>query len=236
MDCPAGFQRYSGTSTIPWWTPYQPGPTLLARVFQEANIQDVDPKRFLLSLAGTLEASLVNLAESRGWSVDLFDRFRRIYWTKEPGTLRLYHGIGDVLDGLEQRGVLLAIVTLKSRSLDVEGIRAGVSAELEDLGVADRFPVVIGFEDVSEPKPHPEGVLRALEQLGVPPERALMVGDNLVDIQAAKAAGCWACLAPGEFPTEQLEPDERTLTSWPKRQATYYALQGSLEQWCKAKR
>ena len=159
----------------------------LARVFQEANIQDVDPKRFLLRLAGTLEASLVNLAESRGWSVDLFDRFRRIYWTKEPGTLRLYPGIGDVLDGLEQRGVLLAIVTLKSRSLDVEGIRAGVSAELEDLGVADRFPVVVGFEDASEPKPHPEGVLRALEQLGVPPERALMVGDNLVDIQAAKA-------------------------------------------------
>ena len=172
----------------------------LARVFQEANIQDVDPKRFLLSLAGTLEASLVNLAESRRWSVDLFDRFRRIYWTKDPGTLQMYPGIEAVLDGLEQRGVLLAIVTLKSRSLDVEGIRAGVSAEVEDLGVADRFPVVIGFEDVSEPKPHPEGVLKALEQLGVPPERSLMVGDSVLDIQAAKAAGCWACLATWGVP------------------------------------
>ena len=184
----------------------------LARVFQEANIQDVDPKRFLLSLAGTLEASLVNLAESRGWSVDLFDRFRRIYWTKDPGTLQMYPGIEAVLDGLEQRGVLLAIVTLKSRSLDVEGIRAGVSAEVEDLGVADRFPVVIGFEDVSEPKPHPEGVLKALEQLGVPPERSLMVGDSVLDIQAAKAAGCWACLATWGVPdgaarTRRAHPD-----------------------------
>ena len=161
----------------------------------------MDPERFLLSIAGkTLEASLAHLAESQGWRSDLFDRYRRVYWTKKPSTLRLYPGIDAVLDGLEQRGVVSAIVTLKARSLDVEGVPAGVSAEMEDLGIAGRFPVVVGFEDVSEPKPHPEGVLRALEGLSVAPERALMVGDSIPDIQAAKAAGCWSCLATWGVP------------------------------------
>ncbi len=185
----------------------------LTRVFQDANIQNVDPKHFLLNLSGkSLEASLAHLAESQGWPRDLFEQFRRIYWTKEPGTLWLYPGVEAVLDGLEQRGVLLAIVTLKTRSFEVEGIRGGVSAELEDLGIAARFPVVMGFEDVSEPKPHPEGILRALEQLSIPPERALMVGDSVADIEAAKAAGCWSCLATWGVPdaaerTRRANPD-----------------------------
>ena len=173
----------------------------LTRVFQDANIRNVDPTCFLLGIAGnTIQASLPLLTESPRRARDLFDRYRRIYWTKQPGTLRLYSGVEAVLDGLQGRGVLLSIVTLKTRSFEVEGIRGGVSAELEDLGIAARFPVVMGFEDVSEPKPHPEGILRALEQLGVAPERALMVGDSVADIQAAKAAGCWSCLATWGVP------------------------------------
>ena len=39
----------------------------LTRVFRDANIQNVDPKRFLLNLSNkTLEASLAHLAESQG--------------------------------------------------------------------------------------------------------------------------------------------------------------------------
>ena len=173
----------------------------LAQVFRGANIRDVDPERFLLSIAGkTLQATLPPLAESAGTAIDLFEQYRQIYWTKKPSSLRLYQGIEAALDDLQQRGVLLGIVTSKGRSLDVEGIPAGVSAELEGLGIAGCFPVVVGLEDVSEPKPHPEGVLRALEAMGVAPEQALMVGDSVADIQAAKAAGCWSCLATWGVP------------------------------------
>ena len=155
----------------------------LDRVFRDANINDVDPENFLLNLPKrSLGASLAHLAESRGRPADLFDRFERIYWTKDAGTLRLYPGVEAVLDELEQRGILLAVVTLKARYLEVEGVWTGVLAELEDLGIAARFPVVIGFDDVSEPKPHPEGILRAVEQLSVIPERALVVGDTIADI------------------------------------------------------
>ena len=168
----------------------------VSRVFREANIENVDPKHFLLNLRQkTLEASLAHLAELQGRSVDLFDRYRRIYWTKEPGTLRLYAGVEAVLDHLDQHSVLLALVTQKSRSFELEGVEAGVSVELEDLGITERFSVVIGMEDVGKTKPHPEGILKALEQLDVPAELALMVGDTVTDVQAARAAGCWSCLA-----------------------------------------
>ena len=173
----------------------------LAQVFRDANIRDVDPERFLLSIAGkTLQATLPPLAESAGTAIDLFEQYRQIYWTKKPSSLRLYQGIEVALDDLQQRGVLLGIVTSKGRSLDVEGIPAGVSAELEGLGIAGRFPVVVGLEDVSKPKPHPEGVLQALQRLDVAAERALMVGDSVADIEAAKAAGCWSCLATWGVP------------------------------------
>ena len=91
-------------------------------------------------------------------------------------------------------------------------LRAGVSVELKDLGITARFPVVIGFDDVSETKPHPEGILKALEQLDVPPEMALMVGDTVADIQAGRAAGCWSCLATWGVPdgpdrARQVSPD-----------------------------
>ena len=72
----------------------------------------------------------------------------------------------------------MAVVTQKARSLEVDGVAAGASVELEELGLGPRFPVVIGLDDVTKTKPHPEGLLKALHRLGVPPERALMVGDT----------------------------------------------------------
>ena len=173
----------------------------LSRVFHEVNIRELDPRLVLLNLSQeTLEASLGTIARSQGTTPDLFDRYKRIYWAKDPGSLRLHQGVEAVLDCLREMGILLAVVTQKARSFEVAGVRAGVSVELEELGMTGSFHVVIGFDDVREPKPHPEGILLALDQLDVPPERALMVGDTVSDMEAARAAGCWSCLATWGIP------------------------------------
>lgn len=49
--------------------------------------------------------------------------------------------------------------------------------------------IVIGNEDVLHEKPHPEGILKAADALGVDRKRALYVGDSVVDAQAAQQAG-----------------------------------------------
>ncbi|MDE2801757.1 MAG: HAD family hydrolase [Chloroflexota bacterium] len=170
--------------------------TALTQVFRDAGIEGVVPRNFLHSLADkTLEEALALLAQEQGKPPDLFDRYRSIYWTKEPGMLRLFPGMDEVLEALARHGVSMAVVTQKARSFEIQGVAAGASVELEALGIADLFPVVIGIEDVTKTKPHPEGILKALERLGASSERALMVGDTVADIGAAKAAGCWSCLA-----------------------------------------
>jgi phosphoglycolate phosphatase-like HAD superfamily hydrolase len=60
----------------------------------------------------------------------------------------------------------------------------------QDLG--DLFQVIVGREDTWRIKPNPSPIQHAAEQLGVPVERCLMVGDTTVDILAARAAGAWA--------------------------------------------
>jgi phosphoglycolate phosphatase-like HAD superfamily hydrolase len=48
---------------------------------------------------------------------------------------------------------------------------------------------IITCDDVSKPKPNPEGILRLQEQLGVPSDEIVVLGDHAVDMEAAKAAG-----------------------------------------------
>ncbi|HEX8297573.1 MAG TPA: HAD family hydrolase [Rubricoccaceae bacterium] len=61
---------------------------------------------------------------------------------------------------------------------------------LARFGWTDLIPIVVGMdEQAGREKPHPFGVLRALERLGTRAETALFAGDSVDDIGAARAAG-----------------------------------------------
>ena len=51
------------------------------------------------------------------------------------------------------------------------------------------FHAIVGREDVTRRKPHPEVILRCLAELGLEPGDAVYVGDSRIDIEAGKAAG-----------------------------------------------
>lgn len=59
---------------------------------------------------------------------------------------------------------------------------------LDNLGIGCYFEVVIGFEDVSNPKPHPEPIEKALLHMGAERTNTWMIGDTHLDILSAKAA------------------------------------------------
>src|SRR5699024_7341611 len=67
--------------------------------------------------------------------------------------------------------------------------RSGVEQSLEFTNLRQYFDVIVAVDDVSKPKPHPQPVLKALEQLGTSTESALMVGDNSHDIESGNNAG-----------------------------------------------
>ncbi|MPY37805.1 HAD-IA family hydrolase [Streptomyces adustus] len=97
------------------------------------------------------------------------------------GRVPLFAGVTPVLEELRRRGFGTAIATGK----------AGARARhlLETLGVLHHFDHVLGSDEVARAKPAPDIVLRALELLGARPEEAMMVGDAVTDIAAARAAG-----------------------------------------------
>lgn len=82
---------------------------------------------------------------------------------------------------LKSRGMLLGIVSTK--------LRDRITAILQRQGLDAVFDVIIGGDDVATHKPSPEGLQRALAELGVEPHEALFVGDHPVDAQAAQRAG-----------------------------------------------
>jgi phosphoglycolate phosphatase/pyrophosphatase PpaX len=91
-----------------------------------------------------------------------------------------YPGVTAMLEALRAAGLALGVVTGKSRGA------WRITADATGLGA---FDAVFADEDVSDGKPHPEGVLAALAALGVRPEEAAYVGDSPVDLAAARAAG-----------------------------------------------
>jgi len=59
---------------------------------------------------------------------------------------------------------------------------------LSDLNVQNLFEAIITGNDVSNLKPHPEPILKALEILNLSKDGCIMAGDHPNDIMAANAA------------------------------------------------
>lgn len=76
----------------------------------------------------------------------------------------------------------------------------------------DLFDVIITGDDVSNPKPHPEGVHKALKQLGVKSTEAVYLGDSNADILAGKQAGVFTIgvnwLSNYQTPEFEVKPDQ----------------------------
>lgn len=96
----------------------------------------------------------------------------------------LYPGVLDVLNELKKAEKKMGIATQK-----VESITFGI---MDKLHIRSYFQAVIGPESVEKRKPHPESLLKILDQLGSQAAKALMIGDTPADIQAGKAAGIFS--------------------------------------------
>jgi len=107
--------------------------------------------------------------------------FLDLYRDNTSKRSRLYPGIREGLDWLEAAGYRLGCVTNKAAQF--------TEPLLRDLGVRDAFQVVISGDTLPRKKPDPLPLLHAAELFGVAPKQALMVGDSVSDVTAARAAG-----------------------------------------------
>ena len=92
-----------------------------------------------------------------------------------------YEGALEALQTLRNQGKKTALISTDWRR--------NVDVKLTHNNLESSFDVVISGDDVQSHKPNPEGINRALAELGVPREKAVMIGDSPHDLGAAKNAG-----------------------------------------------
>lgn len=113
-----------------------------------------------------------------------------------------YPHVVETLKKLKENGVKLGIVTTK--------MRTGANMGLKLVGLDVLFDTVITLGDVTHAKPHPEPIIKAMQELGAEAATTLMVGDNFHDIEAGQNAGvqtagvAWSI--KGRETLEQLNP------------------------------
>ncbi len=115
----------------------------------------------------------------------LVERFRALYLDRLAVETRPYPGVRETLESLAKAGYALGVCTNKPT--------AATEALLAALDLGRWFAVVSGG-DGPQRKPDPAPLLALLTQLGASPARAVMVGDGINDVLAARAAGMTAVL------------------------------------------
>ena len=110
-----------------------------------------------------------------------YPMFLELYADNTSKRSVLFPGVREGLDRLRERGCRLGCVTNKVERFTIP--------LLKDLGLFDAFEIVISGDTLPVKKPDPGPLLHAARFFGVAPEDALMIGDSVSDVKAARAAG-----------------------------------------------
>lgn len=100
---------------------------------------------------------------------------------------RLFTGMAELIDELEQRNLPWGIVTNKPHRFTLPLMHA--------LGYSDRTHCLVSGDSCTHAKPHPEPMLYAAKLLSVDPQHCLYLGDDRRDMEAAQAANMQGIVA-----------------------------------------
>ena len=108
-------------------------------------------------------------------------RFQAHYANCLLARTRPYPGVLETLNKLAAQDVLLGCVTNKPERFTLP--------LLQGLGLAHYFKVTLSGDSLAQKKPDPAPLLKAAQDCAVAVADAVMVGDSMADLTAARAAG-----------------------------------------------
>lgn len=116
--------------------------------------------------------------------------FMDLYQDNVSKRSKLYPGVREALNYMKGASYRLGCVTNKASTFTIP--------LLKDLGIHDDFEIIICGDQLAKKKPDPMPLLHAAQHFGVAPDQALMIGDSVSDVKAARAAGFQiACMSYG---------------------------------------
>ena len=114
------------------------------------------------------------------------DTYRQIFYNNNAVyTVPAFPNVIETLRKLSEKGYLLTIASSRSHRSLVEFI--------ENMNLQGVLTFVLGADDVTQAKPHPEPVLKTLEKFGCKASEAIVVGDTAYDIEMGRRAGVKTC-------------------------------------------
>jgi phosphoglycolate phosphatase len=165
----------------------------------EAGMVSIDPQAIWHSVSngaiGMVESALEMSTDDPAFE-PWRQRFLTLYETGLGDLSHPYPGLPQLVADLHKAGVAWGVVTNKLSRFA--------------LPLMNKMPfdpaagAVVTPDHVHQPKPDPESILLACEQLSCDPTETLFIGDHLRDIEAGRGAGCFTIaaaygyLAPGE--------------------------------------
>lgn len=125
--------------------------------------------------------------------------FRKLYTEKaaplQVEITKLFPGAAELLAALKEAGIPAGVVSTKRTDT--------LTATLEARGVRQYLVSLTGGDKVDRPKPDPQGLLAAIQELGLKPEEVLYCGDTLIDAETAHRAGTHFCAVLNGTTTQQ---------------------------------
>ena len=125
------------------------------------------------------------------------------YYEAQKSRERIWDDVIATLIEGKKRGAPTVLVTSKNRE--------ELANTLPRLGIADWIDGAVTADDVTNPKPDPEGLRRALKTLQIPAESAsetVYIGDTIHDMRAARDAGVQGIAVTwGAASREQMEAE-----------------------------
>ena len=147
--------------------------------YEKHGRQVPDSERIKAEIGHPLDVmfAALGIEEEKVW--DYVDAYKRHYRMISCQKTVLLPEAREAVE-LASRHAVLGVVTTKTAQYSIE--------LLEHLGLMHHFEVLIGRENVENPKPHPEPIQKALQKLPYVSENIWMVGDTCMDMLSAKAA------------------------------------------------
>lgn len=144
--------------------------------------KNVEPETLFTHVGKSLRSTFVTVFP--GASEEALDacikEYKAYFYDHCDVKTTLFPGVIDTLTKLRSAGIKTAVATTKLSFM--------AKRVVEKFNIGHLFDLVQGTDDMPL-KPDPAVILRVCDKLGVSPEESVMVGDTVMDVQAANAAG-----------------------------------------------
>ncbi len=155
---------------------------ILESFYNSLNIHSdikTDDESIKAQIGYPLEIMFENIGVQKEKISECVDTYRQKYRaisTQKTVLLPLAKEAVEAASSFAKLGIVTTKTALYSKEL------------MEHFKLLSYFDVLVGREDVTHPKPHPEPILKALKSFDVQNKQIFMIGDTKLDLISAKEA------------------------------------------------